>query len=314
MKIVAAEPIGISTELARQLAAEMQAAGHVFVFYPDRREDAESLRERISDADIVIISNIPLPAEVLSACPKLKYIALAFTGKDHIDEAYCRTHGIRIRNAAGYASRAVAELAVGLMIDVLRHVTALDASIRQGGARGQFLGRELYGKTVGIVGTGAIGTQTARLLQAFGCRVVAYNRSEHEEIRNMGVPYVALENLMRQSDIISLHLPLTEATHHLISREMLALCKPSAIVVNTARGNVVDLPALAEALREGRLAGAALDVYEKEPPLPADHPLLHAPNTVLLPHVGYASREAFDLRIGIVWDGIRDYLKEVANA
>ena len=314
MKIVAVEPIGMSPELAQRLAAEMQAAGHSFVFYPDRREDADSLRARMADADIAIISNIPLPEAVLSACPKLKYIALAFTGKDHIDETYCKAHGIRIQNAAGYATRAVAELAVGLMLDVLRRVTALDADTRQGGTRAQFLGRELYGKTVGIVGTGAIGTYTARLLQAFGCNLIAYNRSEHAEIRAMGIPYLPLDRLMAEADIVSVHLPLTPETCHLLSRERLALCKPSAILVNTARGNVVDQQALAEALREGRIAGAGLDVYEKEPPLPADHPLLHAPNVVLVPHVGYATREAFDSRIGIVWDGIRAYLKEAANA
>ena len=130
----------------------------------------------------------------------------------------------------------------------------------------------------------------------------------------MGIPYLPLDELLRQSDVVSLHVPLTQETHHLISAEKLALCRPSAILINTARGNVVDMEALAAALREGRLAGAGLDVYEKEPPLPAEHPLLQAPNVVLAPHVGYATREAFDMRIDIVLEHLRDYLREEAHA
>lgn len=314
MKIVSVEPIGISKEKAQEIAAEMAALGHEFVCYPDRKEDAETLRERMKDAEIVIISNIPLKAEVLSACPKLRFLSVAFTGLDHIDQEYCKEHGIRIQNAAGYATRAVGELAIGLALDVFRRITVLDAQTRCSGTRANFLGRELYGKTFGLVGTGAIGTHTARLAQAFGCRVIAWNRSEHEEIRRMGIPYLSLAEVVRQSDVLSLHVPLTAETKHLISKEMLALCKPTAILVNTARGNVVDMDALAEALKEGRLAGAGLDVYEKEPPLPENHALLTAPNVVLLPHVGYATREAFDIRIGIMLDNIRNYLREAANA
>ena len=311
MKIVAVEPLGISAQKAEEISAEFAGQGHEFVFYADRKEDEESLKVRMKDAEIALISNIPLRSSVLSACPKLKYIALAFTGMDHIDLKYCQEHGIKVQNASGYSTRAVAELAIGLMLDVFRKITWLDAQTRRLSGRGNFLGRELYGKTVGLVGTGAIGTYTARLLQAFGCRVLAYNRSEHAEIKEMGIPYVSLADLMRQSDIISLHLPLTEETHHLVSKEMLALCKPSAILVNTARGNVVDIDALAVALREGRLAGAGMDVYEKEPPLLENHPLLDAPNVVLVPHVGYATREAFDIRIEIELDHIRQYLKEM---
>ena len=192
------------------------------------------------------------------------------------------------------------------MIDVLRKITFLDGSIRQGGARGAFLGRELRGKTVGIVGTGAIGLRTAELLKAFGCKVIAWSRTHKPEMMNLGCAYVTLEALMRDSDIISLHVPLTAETKHLISKDLLALCKPTAILVNTARGNVVDMEALAECLRDGKLAGAGIDVYEKEPPLPQDHPLVQSPNCVLVPHVGYATREAFDIRIDIILRNLED--------
>lgn len=300
MKIVAVEPIGISAERAQEIRQNLADKGHEFVWYADRKEDTATLVERMKDAEVVMISNIPLREEVLVQCPKLQFLNVAFTGLDHIDLDYCETHNILVKNASGYATEAVAELAVGLMIDVLRKITFLDGSIRQGGVRGAFLGRELRGKTVGIVGTGAIGIRTIELLKAFGCRVLAWSRTHKPEVLNLGVAYVTLEGLMRDSDIISLHVPLNDETKHLISKDMLALCKPSAILINTARGNVVDMDALAECLRDGKIAGAGIDVYEKEPPLPQDHPLLNAPNCVCVPHVGYATREAFDDRIEII--------------
>lgn len=300
MKIVAVEPIGISAERAQEIKQDLARKGHEFVWYPDRKEDAATLVERMQDAEVVIVSNIPVRKEVLSQCPKLQFLNVAFTGLDHIDMAYCKEHSITVKNASGYATEAVAELAVGLMIDVYRKITFLDGSIRQGGVRGAFLGRELHGKTVGIVGTGAIGIRTAQLLQAFGCQVIAWSRTQKSEVTAMGVKYVSLEELMHTSDIISLHVPLTDETKHLISKELLAMCKPTAILINTARGNVVDMDALAVALKEGKMAGAGIDVYEKEPPLPSDHPLLQAPNCMLVPHVGYATREAFDIRIDII--------------
>lgn len=300
MKIVAVEPIGISEERAKIIAGELAAKGHEFVCYRNRKEDAETLIHRMEDAEIVIVSNIKIGADILSQCPKLKMLNVAFTGLDHIDLAYCREHGIVVKNASGYATEGVAELAIGLMLDVYRHITVLDADIRKGGTRNNFLGKELRGKRVGIVGTGAIGTQTALLLQHFGCEVVAWSRSERDEIKAHGISYLPLDELMRTCDIISLHVPLTAETHHLISRELLEMCKPTAVIINTARGNVVDIDALAELLTAGKIAGAGIDVYEKEPPLAENHPLFSAPNCVLVPHVGYATREAFDDRIDII--------------
>jgi len=300
MKIVAVEPIGISAERAEQIKQDLSAKGHEFVWYPDRKEDENTLAERMKEAEVVMISNIPLSANVLSQCPKLQFLDVAFTGLDHIDLAYCQAHNIKVKNASGYATEAVAELTVGLMIDVLRKITLLDGSIRQGGTRGAFLGRELRGKTVGVVGTGAIGIRTIQLLQAFGCNVIAWSRTQKPEVMAMGASYVRLDDLMRSSDIITLHVPLTTETKHLISKELLVECKPTAVLVNTARGNVVDMDALAECLYSGKIAGAGIDVYEKEPPLPSEHPLLKASNCVLVPHVGYATREAFDDRIDII--------------
>ncbi|MEE0917344.1 MAG: NAD(P)-dependent oxidoreductase [Bacteroidales bacterium] len=309
MKIVAVEPIGISRQRAEELVERYAAKGCDFVVYPDRKEDEQTLVERMKDADVVIVSNIRLSREVLEKCPKLKFLNVAFTGLDHIDQDYCREKGIVIRNASGYATQAVAELAVGLMLDVYRKITPFDASTRRNlQGRNNILGRELHGKTVGLVGTGAIGLRTAAILKAFGCSLLAYSRTERQEALDMGIEYTTLEDLMQRSDIISLHTPLTAQTKGLISREMLELCKPSAIIINTARGAVIDNKALAEMLNKDCIAGAGIDVYEYEPPLQSNHPLLSAKNAVLLPHVAFATQESFSMRVDIILRNLDEYL------
>lgn len=310
MKIVAVEPIGISQERAKQLSEIYAQKGHQFVVYPDRKEDAPTLIERMKGAEVVIVSNIPLRKEVLQECKDLKFLNVAFTGLDHIDQDYCKENNILIRNASGYATTAVAELAVGLMLDVYRKITEFDLATRKLGTRNNILGRELRGKTVALIGTGAIGLATAKLLKAFGCKLIAYSRSERKEALELGIEYLSLEEAVKRADIISLHTPLTNETKNLISKEIIALCKPSAIIINTARGGVIDNLALANALNEDRLAGAGIDVYEKEPPLEENHPLLSAKNTVLLPHVAYATRESFDIRIDIILNNLKEYINE----
>lgn len=310
MKIVAVEPIGISQERAKQLSEIYAQKGHQFVVYPDRKEDAPTLIERMQGAEVVIVSNIPLRKEVLQECKDLKFLNVAFTGLDHIDQEYCKENNILIRNASGYATQAVAELAVGLMLDVYRQMTEFDLATRKLGTRNNILGRELRGKTVALIGTGAIGLETAKLLKAFGCKLIAYSRSERKEALELGIEYLSLEEAVKQADIISLHTPLTNETKNLISKEIIDLCKPSAIIINTARGGVIDNLALANALNQDRLAGAGIDVYEKEPPLEENHPLLSAKNTVLLPHVAYATRESFDIRIDIILNNLNQYINE----
>ena len=309
MKIVAVEPIGMTARQVKDFENEFLKKGHEFVCFLDRNENPDVLAERMKDADIVIISNIKLGKDVLEKCPNLKMLSVAFTGLDHIDLGYCEERGIKVVNAAGYATEAVAELAIGLMLDVYRKITELDSATRGGGTRNNYLGFQLSGKTVGIVGTGAIGLRTAQLLKTFGCKVIAWSRTEKGEAKNIGIEYVALERLMAEADIISLHIPLTADTKGVISAEKLALCKPTAVIINTARGGVIDNAALAQMLRDGRIAGAGIDVFETEPPLANNHPLLSAPNCVLAPHVGYATREAFDIRIGIVMENICKFLE-----
>ena len=309
MNIVCVESLGIPQARFEELKKHYAATGHEFTYYMDRLEDEATLVERMHDADIVIISNIKLPAIVLSQCPRLHYLSVAFTGLDHIDMAYCAEHNITVQNAAGYSTTAVSELAVGMMLDLLRNVTTMDGVIREGKGRGTFLGRELRGKTVGIVGTGAIGTSTLRLLLAFGAKVIAYSRTRRAEVEALGVQYLTLEELLKESDIVSLHAPLTTDTRGLIGKAELALMKPTALLVNTARGPVCDIAAVAEALKEGRIAGAAFDVFEQEPPLPLNHTLLTANHTLLTPHIAFATEESFAARADIVFGHVDDYLK-----
>ncbi|MBP3254113.1 MAG: hydroxyacid dehydrogenase [Bacteroidales bacterium] len=310
LKITAVEPIGINEKKELELKELFAKYNCTFTLYKDRNEDTAVLTERIADSDVVIISNIPLKKEVLQQCPNVKLLAVAFTGIDHIDVAYCKERNIEIINAAGYATEAVSELAIGLMLDVMRKLSEMNCNIRDNGTRNNFLGTELKGKTVGIVGMGAIGKRTALLLKAFGCNVLAYSRKEHLQYTRQGIQYVDLPTLMQESDIVSLHVPLTEETYHLIDTKMLSLCKSSAIIINTARGNVVDIDALADMLNNGKLAGAGIDVYEKEPPLCKDHALLNAKNCVCVPHIAFATRESFDARIEIVKNNIVSWLEK----
>ncbi|MCR4659779.1 MAG: hydroxyacid dehydrogenase [Bacteroidales bacterium] len=309
MNIVCVEPLGISQARFEELKSHYAAMGHTFAYYMDRREDPATMAARMKEAEIVVVSNIKLPAEVLEQCPCLRYLSVAFTGLDHINTAYCQSHNIKVQNAAGYSTTAVSELAVGMMLDLLRGITATDGTIRQGGSRGTFLGRELRGKTVGIVGTGAIGSATARLLMAFGARVIAYSRTRRTDVEAMGVTYMTLPELLAAADIVSLHTPLNAETRGLIGAAEIAMMKPTALLVNTARGPVCNIEAVARALADGQIAGAAFDVFEQEPPLPQNHPLLHAPNCLLTPHVAFATEESFSARADIVFDHVDDYLK-----
>lgn len=310
MNIVCVESLGIPQARFEELKAHYASLGHAFTYYTDRREDEATLVERMREADIAVISNIKLPATVLSQCPKLRYLSVAFTGLDHIDLGYCAEHNITVQNAAGYSTTAVSELALGMMLDLLRNIVTLSELTHQGGSRGTFLGRELRGKTVGIVGTGAIGTATARLLLAFGAKVIAYSRTRRPEVEAMGVRYVTLEELLEVADIVSLHTPLNDETRGLIGEKELALMKPTALLVNTARGPVCDIAAVGKALVEGRIAGAAFDVFEQEPPLPLDHLLLSTNRCLVTPHVAFATEESFAARADIVFGHVDDYLKK----
>lgn len=308
MRIVMLESLGVSQKNIDDMIAPLVAKGHEFISY-EKTDDIETLKERSASADVLVLANMPLKGEVIRAAQNLKMISVAFTGIDHIDNTACKEKSISICNAAGYSTHSVAELTYGLIISVLRHITKADTATRTSGTKAGLKQNELLGKIIGIVGTGAIGLRVAEIAKAFGCKVLAYSRTKKEAAINSGIKYVSLEELLSQSDIVSLHVPLTDATKGLINKESIALMKPSAILINTARGPVVDNSALAEALKEGRIAGAGIDVFEVEPPLPAGHPLFDAPNTVLSPHIAFATEEALLRRAEITFKNIEKWLE-----
>lgn len=307
MKIVVMEPLGVALEKIEALAVPLKEAGHEFIYHTTKETNQEKLLARVADADIIMLANQPLSAEIINGCPKLKMLSVAFTGVDHIALEACRARNILVCNAAGYSTNAVAELTFGLAISVIRNIVPCDGRCRSAATKDGLVGFELFGKTFGVVGTGAIGSRVAKIAQAFGCRVLAYSRTPKQELIDLGVEFVALDELLEQADVVSLHVPLTAATKGLINAEAISKMKPTAVLLNTARGPVVDSAALSDALNEGRLAGAGIDVFEIEPPIAKEHPLCHAKNTVLTPHVAFASKEALEARADIVFANLWKY-------
>ena len=302
MKIVFLEPLGLTVEAVEEACSELKKQGHEVVVYPDRRPELNI--ERAAGADVVVESNMPLRKDFLDACPNLKMLSIAFTGLDHIDMDECKRRGIVVMNAAGYSTEAVAEETICMMIGLYRHVIENDRITRSCKGPSMAPGREIAGKTVGIIGMGAIGQRTAALAQAFGCKVIAWNRTPKQV---PGVTFVDKETLLKESDIVALHIALNNDTRNLLTAKDFAMMKPSAIIVNAARGPVVNTADLAEALNKGVIAGAAVDVYDGEPPLNSTNPLLQVSNTMLLPHIGFATKEAFEARLGIVVNNIMKF-------
>lgn len=306
MKIVILEPIGIKTEKLASLVADFNLVDCELISYDNRPKDNSETIKRTLDANIIVLSNLPVPEQVIHECKNLKMISVAFAGVDHIPMELCRKKNIIVSNAAGYSNHAVAELAIGSAIHLFRKLKWCDQQTRNGSDRENFLGSELYGKTFGIIGLGQIGQEVAKLANAFGCNVLAYNKSA----KNISyVKQVDLVTLLRTSDIVSLHVPLTENTKDLIGKSELEFMKSSSILINTARGPVINYFELKKALDENKIAGAAIDVYEKEPPLDRDYPLFDSPNTILLPHIGYATKEAIQFRAEIVIENIKKWLE-----
>src|SRR5690625_3133575 len=304
MKIVVLEPLGISGETFNNLTKPLTDSGHELVVYDDGKTDDETLKTRVKDAEILVLANMPLSGEVIDAADNLKYISVAFTGYDHIDLEKCKEKGIQVSNAAGYSTNSVAEITFGLITALLRSMVPLDAITREGGTKDGYRQTDLKGKTLGVLGTGDIGGTVARIGLAYGCNVIAYNRSEKQDLIDQGVEYKSLDEVLKASDIVTLHTPLTDETKHLIDKDKLALMKKSSFLINTAVGPIVDNDALAEALHNGTIAGAGLDRVDMEPPVPADYPILSAPNVVILPHVGYATDEAMVRRAEITFTNI----------
>lgn len=306
-KIVIMESLGISDEELAARKAPFEAQGHVFVDYP-KTTDPAKLIEEAKDADAMILANMPMPADVLRKCNKLKFIDVAFTGVDHVGLDAAKEKNIAVSNASGYSNEAVSELVIGTTLSLARNLRSVEDRCREGKDKTGLVGWEIKGKTVGIIGLGKIGTRTAELFHAFGATVLAQSRTHHDGIAEY-IEQVTQEELLRRSDIVVLHCPLNDSTRGMINAEKLAMMKPTALLVNVARGPVVVEKDLVVALENGVIAGAAIDVFDKEPPLDTASPILHAPNCLVTPHVAFATQQSMSLRAEIVFDNLAKWME-----
>ena len=305
MKVTFLEPLGIPQEALKNCVDNMLGSRVEARYFDTRSEDPEELIRRSEGAECVVLSNIRFGKEIISALPDLKAVNVAFTGVDLVDVDYCRERGIRVSNCAGYSTVAVADLVFGFVIDLARNILACNDVVRKGGTKSGLVGFELEGKKFGVIGAGAIGTRVLKLAQAFGCDTYAYSRTVKEI---PGVTFLPMDELLSTCDIISVHVPQNPSTIGMIGEKEFAQMKPGALFINTARGPIVDSKALADALNSGKIAGAAVDVFECEPPVPEDHPLFGAKNLIATPHVAFASAQAFEKRAVIVCENIRGWL------
>jgi phosphoglycerate dehydrogenase-like enzyme len=276
------------------------------VEYHDSLPDSETeLIGRIRDAEIVINirSSCRFTESVFAACGKLKLLSLWGTGTDNVDLAAAKRHGVTVTNTPGVAATSIAEHCLALMLAAARRIPRTDAEIRQGQwPRGE--GVQMNGKTLGIIGLGAIGRRFAQLGGAIGMRVIAWTMHPDPKL---GVTLVALDQLYKESDVVSLHLRLSSETRGMIGAGEFAGMKASAIFINTARGPIVDEAALVEALSEGRIAAAGLDVFDVEP-LPPGHALTRLPNVVMSAHSAGVTPEALEAGLQMAVDNVFDFL------
>lgn len=289
--------------------APLEALGRVTVY---DSTPADCVVRRAQDAEALIVNRIVLNRAVLDALPKLRYIGTLATGYNTIDVRAAREKGVTVCNVPLYCVETVAQLTLALLLALCCRVEQLSAVTRSGGWNDAVEAThttapilELSGKTLGILGFGNIGRAVAQLGLALGMRVLVHSRTQRT--LPAGCTWCGFETLFETADVVSLHCPLTDETRGIVSASVLARMKPTALLINTARGALVDENALADALNSGRLAGAGLDVMAEEPPRP-DHPLLTAKNCLITPHIAWASREARLRLIDAVAGNLRAFL------
>jgi phosphoglycerate dehydrogenase-like enzyme len=278
--------------------------------YDSDATDPAVLTERLRDADVAvnIRGRTRFTAEVLQACSKLKLISIWGTGTDNVDLKAAAARGITVTNTPGANALAVAEHTVALILAVAKQLAQADRAMRQGGWPRNLV-PQLRGKRLGLIGTGLIGREVAAMGRGLGLEVVAWTFHPNPHLAvSLGLRYVELDELLQTSDIVSLHLRATPDTRHFLNRERLAMLKASAILVNTARGALIDEAALVEWLREKRIAGAGLDVFDTEP-LPAGHPLTTLPNVLLTPHCGGMTPDSNLIGLAMAVENIENFLK-----
>lgn len=278
-----------------------------------RTETEAQTIERIGDSEIVLVNKVPITETVLAACPNIKLICVQATGYNIVDTAACAKRGIPVTNVPTYGTAAVAQFTMALILEMCHRIGLHNHSVHQGDWMHAETfcywltpQMELAGKTLGIIGFGRIGQAVGHLAKAFGMKVIAYNRSQTEDGRKIA-EYVDLDTLFAESDIISLHCPQTAQTENLINADTIAKMKDGAMLVNTARGGLVDENALVDALESGKLRYAALDVVSQEP-MQADNPLLKTRKCIITPHIAWAPVESRQRLLDTVVENIRAFL------
>ncbi len=306
----------LTRRLPDQIMELIDASCQIKLWPEDSYPPREELIRQLHDVEGIytVMGAERIDAEIMDAAPSLKVISNNGVGCDHVDIAAATARGILVANAFGANKSAVADYTLGFMIAIARRIAEYDSMVRQGGWTTWplmgMVGQEVSGQTLGIVGLGSVGSEVARRARAFDMTLLYYDVRRRPDLeKEHGLTYTDLDDLLRRSDFVTLHVGLTEATRHLISAERLALMKPTAYLINAARGGIVDQRALAEALKAGRIAGAAVDVTEKEP-IPADDPLLSAPNCLITPHRAAAS---FQTRIAQAMMGARNLIRVVTG-
>ncbi|MDD7305490.1 MAG: NAD(P)-dependent oxidoreductase [Peptoniphilaceae bacterium] len=311
MKVSLIDPLTVDDDIIIKHKEKIESLGHDFEYFKESASSDQEIIERLKDTDVAIITNKKLTGNVIKNT-NLKLLDVAFTGVDHIDLEACKEKGIIVENASGYSDDSVAELVIGLAIGLLRKFDKNYENMYQ--VKNNFLlGGLLRDKKVGVIGTGKIGIKTIELLKAFGCQIIANSRTEKEDVKAMGVSYVDIETLMKESDIITLHIPNNKQTKGFIDKEKLDMMKEGAILINCARGPIVDNAYLAELLNQDKIR-AGIDVFDMEPPIPEDYPLRNAKNCILTNHVAFFTKEAMEIRAEIVFNNLYKYFDgEIVN-
>jgi D-3-phosphoglycerate dehydrogenase len=291
--------------LAPSRAYQNLTARAAIEYYDSLPGSQERLIDRIREAEIVlnIRSSCKFTARVFDACPRMRLLSIWGTGTDNVDLAAAAAHGVTVTNTPGVSAVSIAEHSLALMLAVARHLPRLDAQVREGEWPRGFVS-QMHGKTLGIIGLGAIGRRFAQLGAAIGMRVITWTMHPNPAL---GFELVELDGLLRSSDVVSIHLRLSDQTRGFLGPRELALMKPTAILINTARGPIVDEAALLDALSNRRIAGAGLDVFDIEP-LPPGHPITKLDNVVLTPHSAGVTPEALEAGLQRSVDNIWDFL------
>lgn len=285
--------------------------------YDPKEEDL--IIERGKDAEIILTNKTPLTKTMMDAMPKLKYIGVLATGYDVVDAKAAKEKGIIVTNIPTYGTTAVAQMTMALILELCNHVGEHSAAVHKGqwaeNPDWSFWNHplmELAGKTIGIIGYGRIGQNVGKIAQSFDMKVLANSNTRKASLENENVKFADLETLLKDSDIISLHCPLTEETKEIIKKDSISMMKESALLINTSRGGLVNEEDLKEALNNGRIAGAAVDVVSKEPISP-DNPLLEAKNCIITPHIAWAPIESRRRLLDIAIENLDSFIKGSAK-